>query len=367
MILVLLFNLAYILLLIVFAWSAQKVTKAPEVKVPEPVLVSLIVPVRNEARQLTALLQSLKNQDYPSIHTEWIFVDDHSEDETYALLSQENDRRLKILRLPSGKTGKKAALTMGIQAAQGSMVITTDADCIPMPEWISTLIAVAEQTQAIMVCGAVQISERGDLMSAFQAMETGVLQISGAGSLNTGHPLLNTGTSLCFRKSAWENVNGYSDTEQIASGDDTFLMLKFQQKYPGRVIPCLYKAAIVSTAPAGNWKEILQQRIRWNGKVKHYPPGSIHMTGIIVLLSGLLWMFLPLFPGKPERLLPVFFFIFIGRVIAEAAVLAVWKKATSQSFSPVSILLMSVFYPVFTLFSFIIRPFMKTAWKGRRV
>ncbi len=367
MLLVLLLNVAYVLLLLMFATSFRK---GVQTRVPLPLqlpLVTVIIPVRNEDAHLLQLLNSLQGQDYPPDLTEWIFVDDHSSDQSAEILKQRTDQRIKIIRLEGNAAGKKAALSAGIQQARGKWIITTDADCIHPAGWVSALVGEAETTGAVMVCGLVEIGDGETAALRFQQMETAVLQVSGAGSLRMGHALLNTGTSLCFLKEAWQQINGYDAHTHIASGDDTFLMLRFMQKFPGKVVPLINSTAVVNTQPADSWKKMLQQRIRWNGKVRHYPPGSVHLTGFIVFFSGLLWLITGLIIKNPVVGLGIFTGVFLLRAMAEGVVLRSWKTVTGQSFSPAAILLMSFFYPVFTLYSLIIRPFMKVEWKGRKV
>ena len=367
MIIILLLNLAYVTLLTVFTMAFRKGT-GETLKAPATLpFVSVVIPVRNEAQNLPALLSSLQQQDYPSTAVEWIFVDDHSEDDTAELLSGAGDFRIKYLQQEINVAGKKAALTQGIRMAAGKWILTTDADCVLPKEWIRSMVFKAETEAAVMVCGMVAIEQTGGWKTAFQAMETGVLQVSGAGSLRTGHPLLNTGTSLCFLKSVWLETGGYNAHQHLASGDDTFLMLQLHHRYPGKVIPMIRPEAIAITKAADSWKEILSQRIRWNNKVKHYPAGSIYMTGIIVVGSGIGWILSAFISVAGWPPVSVFLIIYLLRLFAETTVLHVWKKVTGQSFSPSDVLGMSAFYPFFTLFSFIIRPFMKTAWKGRTV
>ena len=44
--------------------------------------LSIILPVRNEARNILSLLEDLRGQDYPEDHFEIIIVNDHSTDQT---------------------------------------------------------------------------------------------------------------------------------------------------------------------------------------------------------------------------------------------------------------------------------------------
>ncbi len=96
--------------------------------------VSIIVPARDEERNIRRCVTSLLEQDYPDY--EVIVVDDGSTDGTAALLDEiaqqhPHGNRLWVLRLrdlPEGWAGKTHALHAGVQEARGDWLLFTDAD-----------------------------------------------------------------------------------------------------------------------------------------------------------------------------------------------------------------------------------------------
>ncbi len=109
---------------------------------PAPVpLISVIVPARNEERNIQACLESLLAQNYPNL--EVIAVDDRSSDRTPLLLAQlaEKDGRLRVVQgntLPEEWAGKPHALWQGAQAARGDWLCFVDADTFGKPELITS-------------------------------------------------------------------------------------------------------------------------------------------------------------------------------------------------------------------------------------
>ena len=99
-----------------------------------PSLVSIIVPARDEERNIHRCVTSLLDQDYDN--SEVIAVDDGSTDGTASILAdlaREHPRgqRLRVERvdeLPVGWAGKPHALHLGTQAARGDWLLFTDAD-----------------------------------------------------------------------------------------------------------------------------------------------------------------------------------------------------------------------------------------------
>ena len=55
----------------------------------KPVLISVIIPFRNEEKNIVNLVKSFVDLNYNLNIVEFIFVDDHSEDNSYQLLSSE--------------------------------------------------------------------------------------------------------------------------------------------------------------------------------------------------------------------------------------------------------------------------------------
>src|SRR6476469_1955469 len=95
--------------------------------------VSVIVPARDAAATLPALLRGLEDQD---VAHELIVVDDGSKDDTAALAEAAGAR---VLRGP--QAGPAAARNRGAAVATGRLLAVTDADCIPQPGWLRALLA----------------------------------------------------------------------------------------------------------------------------------------------------------------------------------------------------------------------------------
>ncbi|MEZ5658118.1 MAG: glycosyltransferase family 2 protein [Burkholderiaceae bacterium] len=103
--------------------------------------ISCVLPCRNEARNLELLLPRLaKVLSRISEHFEVIIVDDGSADDTTKVLAQWSTRSgFRVIEL-SRNFGKEAALSAGLNAARGDVVITMDTDLQHEPELIPTLL-----------------------------------------------------------------------------------------------------------------------------------------------------------------------------------------------------------------------------------
>ena len=126
-------------------------------------LVSLLIPARNEAKNIDRCLAGLLGQDYPNL--EIIVIDDHSGDGTAQILARLKAQhpQLQLLSgqpLPREWTGKNWACWQLFQASRGKILIFADADTRHAPEAVRKTV------------GWMQHQKLG-MLSAFLAQETG--------------------------------------------------------------------------------------------------------------------------------------------------------------------------------------------------
>lgn len=108
-------------------------------------LLSLVIPVLNESAALPLLLQRLRDS-LRDFSWEVIFVDDGSRDNTPEILACAalSDPCIKVLRL-TRNFGHQAAVTAGLDFANGDAVVVMDADLQDPPELLPRMIALYEQ------------------------------------------------------------------------------------------------------------------------------------------------------------------------------------------------------------------------------
>ncbi len=99
-------------------------------------MISVIVPAYNEAGNIANCLASLVQQTFPREQYEIIVVDDGSTDQTARVVQNFSGVRL----IKQENRGPAAARNHGVQEAGGEIVLFTDADCVPLPDWITEMI-----------------------------------------------------------------------------------------------------------------------------------------------------------------------------------------------------------------------------------
>jgi polyisoprenyl-phosphate glycosyltransferase len=113
-------------------------------------LLSIVIPVLNEAETLPALLERLRAA-LRNIPWKVIFVDDGSTDATANILERTaiEDPRISMLRF-SRNFGHQAAVTAGLDFANGDAVVVMDADLQDPPELLPRMVDLFHQGYEIV-------------------------------------------------------------------------------------------------------------------------------------------------------------------------------------------------------------------------
>ncbi|TWT06652.1 glycosyltransferase [Planococcus sp. CPCC 101016] len=119
-------------------------------------LVSVLVPMRNEERNVETLVKSLKNSSYE--HVEFIILNDQSTDRTQDELERTiaGDSRFAILQgkeLPENWVGKVHACHQLQQAASGEYLLFVDADVRFRPKAIVQSLALMQRKKSQLLTG----------------------------------------------------------------------------------------------------------------------------------------------------------------------------------------------------------------------
>ena len=122
----------------ILLWRIPYLKKDERVATESPRL-SIIIPARNEERNLSLLLNSLKHQTFKP--HEIIVVDDHSTDSTAEIARKETCMVISSRDLPEGWTGKPWACWQGANRATGDVFLFLDADTFLEPDGLSKVMS----------------------------------------------------------------------------------------------------------------------------------------------------------------------------------------------------------------------------------
>ncbi len=274
--------------------------------------LSIVVAARNESSVISVLLEALRHQDYPADLFEVIIVDDHSDDDTFDIVSRFIDKhRLAHFRLLSAHhrgsiPGKKHALDLGIRDARGEIILCTDADCLPGKGWLRAMADPFANKELHMVLGPVMLTSGhvGKLSAVrrifLQMQQLEFLSLMGVtgGAAGIGRPIMANGANMAFRKKTFVELDGFAGNTQYVSGDDMFLLHKFKKfKLSGikpgkisdaRITFCNDKDALIETAASASLVAFFRQRGRWTGKASGYTDTFTLLTAGVVVLMNLM-------------------------------------------------------------------------------
>jgi len=296
-----LFSLAYAALLTIYrsSWKAIPEAQLPQNFKPKN-FITIIIPARNEAENIEACLRSILYGTYPSNLLGVIVIDDFSEDETAEIVYQLSESLSRGLGTGSSVTcirlaehlppearftpNKKKAIELGLAQAKGEIIVTTDADCLAPKDWLLLIAAAFDNPHIKMVCGPVAFHQEKNLLQKFQSLDfLGMMGITGAGAQLGWHYMAN-GANLAYRKQVFKEVNGYAGDEDLASGDDMFLVQKVAKHWPRSTVFLKNQKATVLTEAAPDWKSFWQQRLRWGTKNAALPSWPLRLSLLTVFL-----------------------------------------------------------------------------------
>ena len=194
-----------------------------------PPLLSVLIPARNEERNIGRCLESLLRQDYPCL--EILVLDDESSDQTadvVAKLAAEHPQ-IRLLRgqlLPPGWHGKTYACQQLAQAARGEWLLFTDADTVHAPHAVSSALRAALETRADLV----SLFPRAVMGTFWEAVALPMITVGPMcylplGLINrTRHPLvtLAIGPFMFFRRDFYWRIGGHEAVKQDIA-EDVFL------------------------------------------------------------------------------------------------------------------------------------------------
>lgn len=285
--------LTYIIFVIrfYFGWKRYK----PEVNF-EKKRVSVVIVARNEAKNLPLLMTSLLSQDYPRELYEIVFGDDDSEDDTEKIMHSyieagHNIKYIKSLGRDEAISPKKVALSMAIEAADGDIILTTDADCLVPITWISSMVS-RFSDDVSMVAGysrtLIPAWDKASLLQKYEHFDFALTYMVLGGGYTLGKSWACIGQNLAYRKSAWEAVGGFSKIMHLISGDDVNLM-QLMRREGHKIIFNFAPASFTYTHPVKSWKQFINQRSRWASNIKYQLSFNPEFFFILFSMACLYW------------------------------------------------------------------------------
>lgn len=221
---------AWILLLVSTAWRfrhSRRLDEFPPAPAADAPLVSVIVPARDEARNIADCLRSILATAHPAV--EVLVVDDHSADGTGALARDiaARDPRVRVLDapgLPAGWFGKQWACHTGAQAARGAILCFTDADTRHGPELLGRSVTAMRALGADLftVAGRQEMGSFWERVVQPVVFTTLLARYGGLETMSRSpRPVdkIANGQFLCLTREAYDAVGGHAAVRSHVAED----------------------------------------------------------------------------------------------------------------------------------------------------
>lgn len=231
-----------------------------------PPVVSVIIPVYNDAERLRLCLQALEQQTYAQNRYEIIVVDNGSDATAKIsdLVRQFPGAIAEFESIP----GSYAARNKGLSIAKGEAIAFTDADCIPAPDWIEKGVSYLQRVANCgLVGGEVEIFWRNrDQPSTVELYES-ILAFRQQDCVEKHH--YSVTANLFTWKQVIEEV-GLFNSQLKSNGDIEWGNRVYAQGYQQ-----VYAEDVRVSHPAvASWQQLRQKVIRYAGgayDLRHQP------------------------------------------------------------------------------------------------
>ena len=359
-----------IILTLYFAFSGMVIMgwyrvleKQPLSKNQNHLSYSIIIPIRNEEKNILKIIEDIKFQDYPKEYFELIVIDDFSEDNSWNLVSAETNENLRLIK-NSGK-GKKSAIQTALNIAKNEYIIQTDADCRIAQNWLMSINRYINRYKPKLLLAPVIYKKGDSFFSYLQELDFYSLMMTTVGLTGVGSPILANAANLIYPKEIIKNRDLLK--LKLCSGDDIFLLHYVKKKYGSNQVHYLNsKEATVTTKSQTSIKSFFMQRIRWASKSRFYKDKQTILVGLLVAIINflILGLVLGVFVSANNKHLLIV--ALVAKMLADYAllfpILRFYKRIDLLIYFP----FLSLLYPFYISFVGIFSQFIGFEWKGRK-
>lgn len=183
-------------------------------------MISVVIPTHNRPRQLQACLGALAESTYPPDRFEVVVVDDGGTPPVPGDIGPAaTPLTVRVHRQQNA--GPAAARNAGAALARGRLLVFTDDDCLPEPEWLETLAARAEALPGHLIGGATINALADNTFSA--ASQELVSYLYEYGRDRAGDPEWSaffTSNNLAVPADGFKQIGGFDAEFPLAAGED---------------------------------------------------------------------------------------------------------------------------------------------------
>ncbi|MGB1268994.1 MAG: glycosyltransferase family 2 protein [Flavobacteriaceae bacterium] len=328
--------------------------------------ISIIIPFRNEEKNLLPLLNSISKLAYNTSLFEVLLVDDDSTDNSVKQIelfkSQNPTLVISIIKNNRhSNSPKKDAISTAIKIARYNWVICTDADCILPKYWLKCYSDFINTHDPNMVIAPVSIKSNNSFLHQFQLIDFLSMQGATIGGFGIQQPFMANGANMGYKKEVFLKLNGFENNNSIASGDDVFLLEDFITYQKSKVLFLKNKEALVTTFPTNTWATLINQRKRWASKATHFTNLFTKLVGVLVFLANsfaITSLVLVIFNTN-------FIWLYLSKVVIDTILIYKTANLYQQNINSFAYIRTVLYHPFFTAYIAISCMLTTFEWKDR--
>lgn len=325
--------------------------------------VSILIPSRNEEKNLPECLASLGKLKYPLDKLQVILGDDRSIDKTRAILASYVEQHPEAILVDIQEcdtrkmNGKANALSQMAKKANGEVLLFTDSDCKVPENYALAMVAAWQRTGAGIITGITHVSG-SRFLDKMQAMDwwltLGMVKVIS----DVGISVTSMGNNMLISKKAYQSVGGFESIPFSLTEDFEIAKQILNKGFTS--FHLVGKENLISTKPQKKIPDLLKQRKRWMA-------GAMDLPLFWKLLLGLQVLFFPsvVFLLFLHPLLGVS--LWICKVAIQSLFIMGFASKTEIKINKMDLILFEIYYMI-AAWSTIVYYFWpaQTDWKGRR-
>ena len=320
--------------------------------------LTVVIPFRNEANNLNALFNCIRSQRYQPI--QWIFVNDHSNDEFLPLFAAMSAFPVRLLHLPEDQRGKKRAIRFGIDHVTTDYCLTMDADVVFEKAYIQSMLVLPAAD--LVILPVEMTSTRW--WHPFFSLEYLFTVALNRGVAGWSRPVNCSGANLLFNIASFDEVDDIEEHDHVLSGDDMYTLRAFREANKTIEIVEL-EASKVSTPTPNSIAEVMDQRVRWMGKSNHVGDQLNNFLGVWAVLLHMAYFFLVLVTWFAGAFWFTIALVVLKSIVDCSLIKTIQPKWTTSI--TVGLVLFELFYPIYLFALLCSAMISQPDWKGRGV
>jgi chlorobactene glucosyltransferase len=214
--------------------NSRSLDDEPDTPPADAPLVSIIVPARNEARNIARCVTSILSTTYPNV--ELLVVDDSSTDGTADIARRAigGDTRARVVNnapLPEGWFGKQWACATGANLARGTLLQFTDADTVHAPDLVTRSVNAIVRADADLfsVAGRQELGGFWEKIIQPQIFTVLSMRYGGTESVNQSTRVrdkIANGQCIFVKRGSYEAIGGHGSV-RASVAEDLMLAQRF--------------------------------------------------------------------------------------------------------------------------------------------